>query len=76
MMWHFSEGMGWWMAFGGVWMIIFWGALIALTVWVIKKLTERGDSITKHNPLDIAKERYARGDLSRQEFEQLRKDLS
>jgi len=76
MMWHFAEGMGWWMAFSGVWMIIFWGAVIALSVWGIKKLTERNDSTPKYNHLDIAKERYAKGDLSREEFEQLRKDLS
>ena len=76
MMWHFSEGMGWWMAFGGIWMIIFWGGLIALVVWGIKKLTERGDSTPKHNALDTVKERYAKGEISREEFEQLRKDLS
>ncbi len=76
--WH--DGIGWWMIFGGIWMIVFWGAIIALIVWGIKKLTERGDSGQgtgrEPNPLGIAKERYARGEISREEFEQIKKDLS
>ena len=75
MMWHFSEGMGWWMAFGGVWMVVFWGGLIALIVWGITKITEGGGSTTKQKPMDVAKERYAKGEISREEFEQLKKDL-
>ena len=74
-MWYMHEGMGWWMAFGWVWMVIFWGGLIALIVWGIKKLTERGGSTSKSNPLDIAKERYANGEISREEFEQIKKGL-
>ena len=34
-MWHYADGMGWWMIFGGVWTFIFWGGLIALIVWGI-----------------------------------------
>jgi len=75
-MWEMPIGMGWWMAFGGLWMLIFWGALIALIVWGIAKLSGRGDTTPKRDPLDVAKERYAKGEISREEFEQLKKDLS
>jgi len=74
-MWYMHEGMGWWMVFGGAWMIIFWGGLIALIVWGITRLSGRSDSTPKHDPLDVAKERYAKGEISREEFEQLKKDL-
>ena len=75
-MWEMPIGMGWWMAFGGLWMLIFWGALIALIVWGIAKLSGRGETTPKRDPLDVAKERYAKGEISREEFEQLKKDLS
>jgi len=75
-MWYMHEGIGWWMAFGGVWMVLFWGGLIALIVWGISKLSGRGDSIQKHTPLDVAKERYAKGELSKKDFEQIKRDLS
>ena len=75
-MWYMHEGMGWWMAFGGAWMLIFWGGLIALIVWGITKLSGRGDSTPKRDPLDVAKERYAKGEISKGEFEQLKEDLS
>ena len=75
-MWDMPIGMGWRMAFGGLWMLIFWGGLIALIVWGITKLSRRNGSSPKQDPLDIAKERYARGEISREEFEKLKKDLS
>lgn len=79
-MWYWHEGMGWWMMFGGIFMLLFWGAIIALVVWGINKLREREGSGTgameKRDPLDIAKERYANGEISHEEFEQIRKNLS
>ena len=74
-MWHYADGMGWWMIFGGVWMFLFWGGLIALIVWGVTRLLHRDSGASKHTPLDIAKERYARGELSKEEYERLRKDL-
>jgi len=73
MWWPWGTAMVWWMV---VWMVLFWGGLIALIVWGITKLTRRSDSATKREPLDVAKERYARGEISREEFEQIKKDLS
>ena len=75
-MWYIHEGMGWWMAFGGVCMVVFWGGIIALIVWEVKRLIERGGSTPQNDPLDIVKERYARGEISAREFNRLKKDLT
>ena len=74
-MWDMPLGMGWWMAFGGIWMILFWGGLIALIVWGVSRLTGHRHSISNPYPLDIARERYARGEITREEFEKIKKDL-
>jgi putative membrane protein len=78
--WYVHEGMGWWIVFSGIWMLLFCAGVVALVVWGIAKLTGRGSSesssIRKRNPLDIAKERYARGEISKEQFEQIKKDLS
>ena len=75
-MWYMHEGMGWWMVFGGVWMFLFWGGLIALIVWGIIRLSGRNGSRQERDPLDVAKERYAKGEIAKEEFEQLKRDLS
>lgn len=81
-MWFGDMGWGG-MIFGGIFMVIFmvifWGGLIALIIWGVSKLSQRdgpAPSAPKHDPLEIAKERYAKGELSREEFKQLKKDLS
>jgi putative membrane protein len=64
-------------------MILFWGTIIALIVWAIQSVTRRESSQTHtphasasaRNPLDIVKERYARGEVSRKEFEEIKRDL-
>ena len=67
------------MFFGGPWMIIFWVAIVALVVWGGITLTKRGNSAPgnapKHDPLDSAKVRYAKGEISKEEFEQIKKAL-
>ncbi|MFH1662963.1 MAG: SHOCT domain-containing protein [Chloroflexota bacterium] len=79
MMWDY--GTGWWGAFGGVSMILLWVGVIILIVWVVMKIVKGssnggGSTETKNDALDIAKERYAKGEISKEEFEQIKKDLS
>ena len=67
---------------GGLMMVLFWGAIIALLVWAVQSLGRRDDGQAQsgapppaRTPLEIAKERYARGEIGRDEFEQLKRDL-
>jgi putative membrane protein len=62
--------------FGWFWMVLFWGLVIGLIVWLVVRLSKRDGSESKSNALDIAKERYAKGEISKEEFEQIKKDLS
>ncbi len=73
----FHDDFGW-MFFGGFWMIVFWGAIVALIVWAVIKLSRREDtsSVSKVNALDAAKERYAKGEITKAEFDQIKKDIS
>jgi putative membrane protein len=82
-MWHTGDGMGWWMVWGGLMMIFFWGAIIALIIWAVQSVGRGEGGQTRHGgappprptALDIAKERYASGEISRDEFEQMKRDL-
>ena len=74
-MWYLHDGAGWWMFFGVLWMVVFWGGLIALVIWGVNRWTRSGGGHEKHNALDIARERYARGEITREEFGQIKKDL-
>ncbi|HLG24273.1 MAG TPA: SHOCT domain-containing protein [Candidatus Nanoarchaeia archaeon] len=58
------------MGFGFVVMVLFWVAVIWLISGLAKEKSGAGDSI------DIIKERYAKGELTKKQFEQMKKELS
>ena len=73
MMWGYGDG---WGILWGIFMVLFWGGLIALIIWGVMRLSKKDDgNETKSNALDIAKERYAKGEISKEEFEQIKQDL-
>ena len=76
MWWPWSNAGGIWMGLGSLFMIVFWAIVIALVVWLIVRLVRSGQYTASQSPLDIAKTRYAKGEITREEFEQLKKDLS
>lgn len=73
MWWEFETGMGWWMLWEGILFVLFWGSVVGLAAWIIGawRREDRGQP----KALDIARERYARGDISREEFDEIRRDL-
>ena len=76
MMWGIYGGEWWWMLFGSIWMIIFWGAIIWLIVWGVRQFTsERREPSSRETPLEIAQKRLARGEITREGFEELKQAL-
>lgn len=79
-MWGYMGDYGWGgMGFGmGFGMLLFWGLLIAAIVMLVKG-SWRGGNCNKRergkSALDILNERYARGEIERDEFEQKKHDL-
>lgn len=63
--------------FGGGFMGFFWLIALVLIVWAVIALVKSGSNTgsNEQKPLDLLKERYARGEIDKEEFEQKRKDL-
>jgi putative membrane protein len=75
---HMGWGAGWGMGFGGLFMILFWVAIIVAVVLLLKWLaggSARFAPPREKSALDILKERYARGEIGKDEFEQKKRDL-
>lgn len=73
---HTMSGWGWaWMTVGMISMLLFWGAVLALIIWAVRSVGGRGGP-NERGPLEIARSRYARGEITKEQFEQLRHDLS
>ena len=66
-------------------MVLFWGGLILLAVWLVKAIFpgSRGERSTSKTPpkasesaSEILAQRYARGEITREQFEIMKQDIS
>lgn len=72
--WGHMRGWGWGMAiFGWVFMV----AIVGLLVWLIATAIRRPDrpGAGQNSALDLLDERYARGEIDREEYRERRADL-
>ena len=68
-MWHW--GWGWWMGFG---MVLFW-VVVGLAIWLLVR-GGQAPSSGGPEPKEILAERFARGEISEEEYEERRLVLS
>jgi putative membrane protein len=79
-MWYVHDGMTWRVVLGGVWTLLFFGGLITLIVWLVSHSSRRSHDEPrgpeKQDALEIAKLRYARGEITKEQFDQIKRDLT
>jgi putative membrane protein len=66
-----------WGGFGFGWII--WIVIIFVIIWAVIKIANtsqnRKTDSSGETPLDILKKRYARGEITKEQYEQMKKDL-
>ena len=74
---HHMNGYGWGMGgFGVLLMVVVWVGVIVGAVFLIRlAVGNRSAGPESRSALEILEERYARGEIDREEFEQKRTDL-
>ena len=70
---------GHWFGFGGGFMWIAWILFIVAVIWVIRSAASPGGGRqppeTRESALEILKARYARGEISAEEYQRMRREI-
>ena len=79
--WEWGMHPMWWI--GGVWgigmmlmMLVFWGLVITGIVLAIRWLATQGRDSGRDSAIEILRQRYARGEINKDEFEAKKRDLT
>jgi putative membrane protein len=74
--WIMDGGMGIWMVINmAFWVLVFIG-IVLLVIWVVR-MVGRGERRTvEGSALESLKKRYARGEITKEEFEEIKRDIS
>lgn len=68
--WHMYEGMSWG---GGLYMLVIFALIVVGGIAVVRWSLKPGDS--NDSALGILQQRYARGELTKEQFEAMKKDI-
>jgi len=79
--WGYGQMMGYGgFGFGWIFTLIFWALIIWAIIAFVKYISEKSNIKSNSNDqgdsaMKILKERYAKGEINKEEFEQKRKDI-
>ncbi len=60
----------------GLSMLIFWGLIIFLVIWLVRGISGESRNKDAKGVLEILDKRFARGEISREEYEEKKKVLT
>ncbi len=68
---------GWGMGFGWLWLILFWVLVIGSIAYAVRSVSWRATRHhEKESPLAILKKGYAKGEITKDEFDRTKDDLA
>ena len=68
----FDGMMGWFG--GGLMMLVFWALFVLFIIWIVRE-AKHDSSKSGGRALDILEERYAKGEINKEEFRTMKKDI-
>jgi len=72
----FGGGLGWiGMIFGFIFFVVIVIGIILLIVWLVRRSGYNVADKTSMHSLEILKERYAKGELTKEQYENMKKEL-
>ena len=77
MLGYYGDHMFGWGIWGAFMMLIFWAVVIAFIIWIAREASGRHSShgTRQDSALNILRERYAKGEISKEEFETKKEDI-
>ena len=71
-----SGNMGMWMGVGAIFWVVLIAGVIALIVWAVGGTSAGGASPSGETALEILQKRYARGEITSDQYEDIKRGLS
>ncbi len=69
-----GSGMGW-MLFGLILWIFLLAGIVLFVVWLVQRVTGGAERRAEESALEILKKRYAKGEISKAEYEEKKRDI-
>ena len=60
----------------GLGMLIIWGGIIFLVIWLVRGISRQSRDTPTRSAIDVLNERYARGEIDREEYEEKKRSIT